>query len=148
MLLLLLVQLRVPVLLLVVVVLAVPRVGVVRIRAHLFLVLRMLAMLAMLQRHSVVPPARHVCLALRRGSSMHSVRSVQHSGVGVVQLGQAGDYPSVQSAGLQLGTGLLPLGVFQALERHESVHAVAAVGSRGRGVNSSKVEGGGVTVAS
>ena len=124
------------VLLLVVQLVVVPRVRVqvVRVRSRLLLMLPMLCMLPMLRR--VLLPMR-LRRAVRRGvcsmRGVRSMRSVQHSGVAVVQLGQAGDHAGVQSAGLKLGSRLLPLCVLQALQSHEGIHSVAEAGRRRAG---------------
>jgi len=104
--------------------LPVPQVDGVRKWSHRFLMLPMLCMLPMLLHRQAVPRACSMRGAVHR--SVRSMRSVQHSGVRVVQFGQAGDDPSMQSAGLQLRSRLLPLCVFEAFEGHEGIHAVAA----------------------
>ena len=105
------------------------RVQVVRVRSCLLLMLPMLCMLPVLRR-VLLPMCLHraVRCGVRSMCSVQSMCSMQRSGVAVVQLGQAGYHPGVQSAGLKLGSGLLPLSVLQALQSHEGIHSVAEAG--------------------
>ena len=111
-----------------------PMVRMVRVWPAMLL-LRMLRMLRLLRRRRVVGGQRLVRLVRPR--------------VRLVQLRQARHHARVQRAGLQLGSGLLPLSILQPLQREERVHTVPATkgpgkeGRAGRGAPVGQPEGSG-----